>query len=133
MCVCVCRHLFPYPWLYVVVVGEHNITKMESTQTTHELEKIYVHPEYNNVTNNNDLALLKMKKRIRFTREVSPVCLPDSDDPLNYYDCMVTGWGKSNGECFLLASMHVRLSALIKLEMAKCLTGIFDGEYHWGI
>ncbi|KAI0216120.1 Ovochymase-1 [Lamellibrachia satsuma] len=92
-----CVHLFPYPWLYVAVVGEHNITTIESTQTTHELEKIYVHPEYNNVTNNNDLALLKMKKRIRFTREVSPVCLPDSDDPLNYYDCMVTGWGKSNG------------------------------------
>ena len=86
--------------MYVVVVGKHNITQMESTQSTHELEKIYEHPEYNTVTKNNDLALLKMKERIKFTREVSPVCLPDSEDLLHYYDCKVTGWGMTRGECF---------------------------------
>ena len=66
--------------------------------TVHQLESIYEHSEYDNVSSVNDLALLKVDIPIRFTREVMPACLAESVDDLDKYSCHVTGWGLTNGE-----------------------------------
>ena len=72
--------------------------KPEGTEAEYLLESLYEHPLYNNVTSVNDLALLKVDKPIRFTREVMPACLAESVDELDKYSCHVTGWGLTNGE-----------------------------------
>ena len=90
----------PDPALYWVVVGEHNREVNEGTETTHVVELIYEHPEYNKDTNDNDLALLKMKEPIRFNEHVGPVSidatpvLNDKDEPV----CYVTGWGSTHSK-----------------------------------
>lgn len=42
-----------------------------------EVEKITVHPEYSRRTLQNDLAVLKLTKKIQYRDDIRPVCLPD--------------------------------------------------------
>ena len=43
----------------------------------------------------NDIALLKLKKPIRFNEEISPICLPDAYENFEGQHCVATGWGVS--------------------------------------
>lgn len=40
------------------------------------VSQFYVHPFYNNVSLENDIAVVMVKSFINFTEEVGPVCLP---------------------------------------------------------
>ena len=42
----------------------------------HEVEKVYVHPEYSPIGFFNDIALLVLLNKIKISRDVNPVCLP---------------------------------------------------------
>ena len=44
--------------------------------------KKVVHPKYNFFTYENDLALVKTEKRVRFADNIIPICLPGNDDLL---------------------------------------------------
>ena len=47
-----------------------------------KIVKKIVHPKYNFFTYENDLALLKLDKRIDFQDNIIPICLPANDDLL---------------------------------------------------
>jgi len=64
----------------------------------HLIREIYEHPLYNNITNNHDLALLRMEEPITFTREVMAACLAESYHDIDSFQCHVVGWGLTNGE-----------------------------------
>ncbi|KXJ23514.1 Transmembrane protease serine 5 [Exaiptasia diaphana] len=60
-----------------------------------EVEKIIRHPNYNERENHKydyDIALMKLKRSIRYTDKVRPVCLPRRNFPAGT-NCYVTGWG----------------------------------------
>ena len=83
-----------------MVVGEHNRDLKEGTERTHLLELIHQHPDYNSDTNDNDLALLKMKEPIEFNENVGPLAIEgtpvvDDDGKLS---CYVTGWGSTHSK-----------------------------------
>ena len=52
----------------------------------------------------NDIALIKLRRKgdgsgIKFTKQVSPVCLPTKETPQNPgTDCAISGWGKIDSE-----------------------------------
>jgi secreted trypsin-like serine protease len=64
----------------VAYVGEHDLRTLNETLYTesHEIEKIIQHEGYdmNDYLENNDIALIKMKNSIKFSRAVGPACLP---------------------------------------------------------
>ena len=65
------------------------------------VEKIFVHPGFvlGNKTHHgkNDIALLRLKKRIVFYDRVQPVCLPDENYKLPVgKECVVPGFGKTS-------------------------------------
>ena len=42
------------------------------------MRRIYIHPEFDNQTLFNDIALLTLKKQILFSEYIAPICLPDT-------------------------------------------------------
>ena len=42
----------------------------------HEIENIFMHPDYRSRTSENDIALLELKNEITFNSDVKAICLP---------------------------------------------------------
>ena len=43
----------------------------------HLLDEVIVHPDYNNLTYDSDIAILKLASLLIFNNDVQPACLPD--------------------------------------------------------
>lgn len=56
--------------------------------------KKVVHPHYNFFTYENDLALVRLEKPVRFADNIIPICLPANDDLLIGEFGTVAGWGR---------------------------------------
>ena len=63
------------------------------------VDEITNHPNYDADTNDNDIAILKLKKPLTFTKDVQPACLPDpSFSPEEGELGVVSGWGRTRGK-----------------------------------
>lgn len=52
------------------------------------------HPEYDNKTLVNDVAVLQLRSPVEFDDFVRPACIASSTPETNHYsECMVAGWG----------------------------------------
>ena len=90
-----------------VRIGDHDIatrfdTKFHKKQTL-RVKKIFIHPNYNYDTTNNDLALIKLRKRIIFHEyndnwkvTVAPVCIPRRMKEYDGLSVTVAGWGQTD-------------------------------------
>ena len=76
------------------VTGEHDLRKVEGKEQIIPIDKIILHPKYKPpVTGPDyDVALIKLKKPIKFNSNVRPVCLPKKNFAPGT-KCYVTGWG----------------------------------------
>uniref|UniRef100_A0A8C1GTM8 Wu:fd46c06 n=1 Tax=Cyprinus carpio TaxID=7962 RepID=A0A8C1GTM8_CYPCA len=81
-------------WLGGIVEGQ------DKNPVTIESEKIIIHPKYKRVSLNekqrnydNDIALIKMSKRVPLGSNIRPVCLPDkTDEPAT--ELTISGFGR---------------------------------------
>lgn len=83
-------------------------------QELHPAE-LFLHENYEMATVDNDIALIKLDKPIKFNDHVRPACLPKSEERLRTGTrCTVYGWGKQgdNGNLYSLFSFyfHSRLN-----------------------
>jgi len=80
---------------YYVVLGDHDRSVDESTEVKRQLQKIILHPDYNeDHTYNNDIAMLRLQRPILPTKFISPVCLPQQGQKVRVGKrCFVSGWG----------------------------------------
>ncbi|KAI0228733.1 hypothetical protein LSAT2_020812, partial [Lamellibrachia satsuma] len=69
-----------------VVVGDHNRSVSEGTESTWAIDKIIVHPQWDGHSLNNAIALIRLKAMLKYRHEVAPVCLPDADISPNSVD-----------------------------------------------
>ena len=82
-----------------VIVGEHNLTLNEGTESTRTIDEIFIHPDYNlGREHDNDFALVKLKGSLEFRHEVAPICLPETGI-LSGTECVMTGWRHIHGKC----------------------------------
>lgn len=79
---------------FKIGVGEHNRNMREGSEEDIPVSKIFSHPSYQRSTLNNDIAIIKLSRPVKFGKFVSPVCLPDNDVPVGT-ECYITGWGKT--------------------------------------
>lgn len=63
------------------IMGAHNIFTVEPTQQrqTVQRENFIMHPDYDPVMLYNDVALLKLHRKVVFTKYVQPIQLPKGD------------------------------------------------------
>lgn len=66
------------------------------------MDKFIIHGEYTvyrtcnggSISMFNDIALIKVTPPIHFNDDVSPVCLPDTEDLYVHRQSIVSGWGQ---------------------------------------
>ncbi|XP_038123519.1 suppressor of tumorigenicity 14 protein homolog [Cyprinodon tularosa] len=59
-----------------------------------KVKRIILHPSYDQVTSDYDIALLKLSEPLEFSNTVQPICLPASSHVFPPgMTCSITGWG----------------------------------------
>ncbi|KAL4685317.1 hypothetical protein H8957_005403 [Semnopithecus entellus] len=83
-------------WTYAVALGRHNLYIAESGSLAVSVCKTVIHEDWNpdQVSNGNDIALVKLANPVSLTDKIQLACLPPAGTILpNNFPCYVTGWG----------------------------------------
>jgi hypothetical protein len=81
-----------------VFVGFNDHCKNQNTKWEKGLKvkRIISRPDFPGINYTNDIALLKLKKSLRFSIKMKPACLPtDQNNMFAHKTGMVTGWGQT--------------------------------------
>ncbi|XP_069473643.1 serine protease 56 [Ambystoma mexicanum] len=79
---------------WTVVVGDYDLSKPDEGEKVLAVNRIIVHPKFNQKTFNNDLALVELTAPATHLEKTSPVCLPEApQDPAAGTPCFIAGWG----------------------------------------
>ncbi|XP_019411077.1 PREDICTED: neurotrypsin-like [Crocodylus porosus] len=84
---------------YLLRVGDYHTGVKDEFERELPVERIILHRTYQSSSNDNDIALVRMKGRdghcVSFNRHVVPVCLPDRKEKsaINHQVCIISGWG----------------------------------------
>ncbi|XP_066565808.1 mannan-binding lectin serine protease 1 isoform X1 [Amia ocellicauda] len=83
----------------VVYLGLHNVHN-KANAVNRSVEKIILHEDFDPRIYNNDIALVKLKKKVSMNPFIMPICLPptnqESSSPQPNTLGLVAGWGISN-------------------------------------
>lgn len=80
-----------------VILGDHDqFITTETPAIMRAVTAIVRHRNFDSNTYNHDIALLRLRKKVPFTKTISPICLPkDSKDPAGKV-ATVIGWGRTS-------------------------------------
>lgn len=84
---------------YKVILGEYRRKIKDNTEQEFNVEKIIIHPDYQESTYLNDIALFKLSKKAVLGKSARKICLPDAE--LTHSECYVTGWGITRSKSIL--------------------------------
>ncbi|XP_076759193.1 proclotting enzyme [Xylocopa sonorina] len=78
----------------IVRLGEYDFTTTEETTAIDfAISEVRVHQDFNLITLENDIAIIKMHRPTVFDSYIWPVCLPPVDETFENKIGVVTGWG----------------------------------------
>ena len=79
-----------------VRIGEYNVldTSEAHRHINSRITRVITHAKFNQVSYENDIALLRLAKRVDFQPNIIPICLPSTNDDLTGRTGTVTGWGR---------------------------------------
>lgn len=78
-----------------VILGDHDQTTVDETPVMmRAVTSIVIHRNFDLNTYNHDIALLKLRRPIKYTKNIRPICLPGIKDPAGRYGTVV-GWGRT--------------------------------------
>ncbi|CAH3103831.1 unnamed protein product, partial [Pocillopora meandrina] len=80
---------------YTIRLGDHNRHVNEGTEEDIPAKRVIVHPDYNKIPIDSDIALIQLSKPATLNARVKTVCLPSQDEVVPTSSrCFITGWGK---------------------------------------
>lgn len=86
-----------------VVLGKYSLITRDDNEITLSIKKLVIHPDFDNRTLNNDIALLELRAAIQYSARFSPICLGDAQfieqmvfrSPTPVFG-FASGWGRVN-------------------------------------
>ncbi|XP_073485211.1 serine protease 56 [Aquarana catesbeiana] len=79
---------------WTAVLGEYDLSKQEDGKMVFQVNRIIIHPKFNQKTFNSDVALIELTNKVRTSERAIPVCLPSAPvDPAPGTNCYIAGWG----------------------------------------
>ena len=103
------------PCVWNVYLGRETQAGPNVHEVNRTVSQIIIHPDYNDDTINNDIALIKLSSPVTFTDYIRPVCLASNSSQFHSSTpCWSTGWGKlgKDGE-FSFVIMHMLLTLTV--------------------
>ena len=70
-----------------IVAGEHNLMYDEGSEQAVMVDRAFIHPQYDDSTVSNDIALIKLSSDIEYNDYVQPACLPVRNSLYGVTDC----------------------------------------------
>ncbi|XP_058529560.1 transmembrane protease serine 12 [Ochotona princeps] len=88
------------PLKWRAVIGTNNIYRLKPHGKMMKVEAITVHPDFILETYVNDIALFHLKKAVKYSDYIRPICLPfDVFQKLDEETkCFISGWGRTQEE-----------------------------------
>ena len=83
----------------------------------------FVHPGYKKPSTYNDIALIRLAKKLKLTATIKPACLPQPEDrPDQIKSFEATGWGiVGTGGEFLSENFIGKAVLYLKITYGQCL------------
>jgi len=76
-----------------VITGLHERTNLNTGRTQNiAVSRVFMHEQYNSITQNHDIAILRLAQPVQLNNYVSLICLPGPDPPESAA-VTVAGWG----------------------------------------
>jgi secreted trypsin-like serine protease len=78
----------------ILIAGAHNLSSTTETamRQLRTIKQIFFHPQYNSLTIENNIAVLRVNTSFIFTKYVQPTCLSDDEIQSNK-EVIVISWG----------------------------------------
>ena len=57
-----------------------------------QVQKLHVHPQYQNVLSGNDIAVIELSKDVQLSDFVRPICLPNRDEDVDFLNTKSIGF-----------------------------------------
>ena len=81
-------------------VGKHKVNEKDEHEKKVEVLKIHINQKYRRGNDTDpgdyDIALVQLKKPIKFTKYIRPICLAEANMFKPGHECVLSGWGKTN-------------------------------------
>ncbi|KAJ7317886.1 hypothetical protein JRQ81_004048 [Phrynocephalus forsythii] len=100
-----CVRNFRDPDIWRAVIGLHHLYRDQSYTVKYHIKTIMVHSGYESGIYDNDIALFKLIKFVKYNDFIQPVCLPKTSlDFTDEIPCFISGWGHTseNGKSKLI-------------------------------
>jgi len=108
-----------------LVLGEHDLSSSNDADDTNRKEvsvSAIVHPDYDSITTNNDIALLKLAEAVDLSIH-TPACLPASTADYVGQTAKVYGWGVGPDVCAGTTSSKLLEAEVTVVSDADCDAG----------
>jgi len=80
------------------LLGEHDFSEEEGTEFWSDVEKLIIHPDYDEYENIHDIAIVKLATPLPELPSsdfvVNTICLPESEESFAGKKCLIAGWGR---------------------------------------
>uniref|UniRef100_A0A336LGC1 CSON005046 protein n=1 Tax=Culicoides sonorensis TaxID=179676 RepID=A0A336LGC1_CULSO len=82
----------------IVKLGMHSLRKDDEKVQKFGVKRVFLHPSYQKPAVYHDIGLIELKRRVKFTPYVRPICLPTTSD-INFVEKLTaTGFGLTKYE-----------------------------------
>ncbi|KAJ7317884.1 hypothetical protein JRQ81_004046, partial [Phrynocephalus forsythii] len=89
-----CIKKWKNPNFWRVVTGLHHLFKYQTHTLKYLVQAIMIHSNFKMDSYENDIAVIKLQKSVKFNDYIQPICLPDSSFLITKdTSCYITGWG----------------------------------------
>jgi len=92
-------HCFPDntdPTQHYIKLGDLTVGKKDRGEKSMAIKRIIKHPMYDEETYMHDIAIVVLKKKTKFTKNLKPACIPERN--VLPSSCYISGWGATAEE-----------------------------------
>ena len=103
---------FPISNHLQAVVGDHQLERSDSNERTLDINDLVVHPSYNALTREHDIALIFTNQSLTIDKRIgNSICLHNDSDGWNRFE--IFGWGHSGSRILQKERNNRRINRLI--------------------